>query len=199
MTFMIEVEKKFILTDEQERSLIHGAQFLGVKEFIDVYYDDSNYSLTKRDIWLRSREGKFELKIPINESIEKRVSDQYRELENLEDILKYFKVSTGASFENFLKEKNYNAFCRITTTRKKYKKDEFNIDLDVMDFGYTLAEIEYMANNESEIGDATKAIVRFAERFGINSNDTIRGKVIEYLKRNNPVHFQELINAKVIT
>jgi len=196
---MIEVEKKFILTDEQERSLIHGAQFLGVKEFIDVYYDDSNYSLTKRDIWLRSREGKFELKIPINESIEKRVSDQYRELENLEDILKYFKVSTGASFENFLKEKNYNAFCRITTTRKKYKKDEFNIDLDVMDFGYTLAEIEYMANNESEIGDATKAIVRFAERFGINSNDTIRGKVIEYLKRNNPVHFQELINAKVIT
>ena len=63
---MIEVEKKFILTTEQEKSLIEGADFLGEKKFTDIYYDDEDFSLTKKDLWLRNREGRFELKIPKN-------------------------------------------------------------------------------------------------------------------------------------
>ena len=87
---MIEVEKGFILTPEQEKNLIEGTEFLGEKINTDVGYDDLHFSLTRKDIWLRSRNGKFELKIPMNTSIEERTSDQYEEIENENDILKYF-------------------------------------------------------------------------------------------------------------
>lgn len=194
---MIEVEKKFILTSEQEKALIEGAEFLGEKQFTDIYYDDDNFSLTKKDIWLRGRDGKFELKLPMNESIENRISDQYRELDVEDDILAHFGVRS-ISVKDFLATGGYKPFCSVTTTRRKYKKDGFGIDLDIMDFGYTLAEIEFMTDDESKIKEITQFIVKYAQKYGINTNAVIRGKIAEYLRLNNPAHFQALIDAKVI-
>lgn len=194
---MIEVEKKFILTPEQEKSLIEGAEFLGEKQFTDIYYDDEDFSLTTKDIWLRERSGRYELKLPMNESIEKRVSDQYRELDVEADILAYFG-SRDKVVKDFLTEKGYKPFCSITTIRRKYKKEGFGIDLDVMDFDYTLAEIEYMTDDETKIKEVTQSIIKFAERHNIDTNAIIRGKVAEYLKIKSPTHFQALINAKII-
>lgn len=194
---MIEIEKKFILTKKQEKNLIKDADFLGEKKFTDIYYDNSNFSITTKDIWLRERDGKFELKLPINISIKERTSDQYRELEDECDILKYFNAD-NKSVKDFLSEKGYRPFCIITTTRKKYKKNNFNIDLDIMDFGYTLAEIEYMINDNLEIEKATQSITSFAIKHNINTSTAIYGKVIEYLRIKNPTHFYALINAKVI-
>ena len=196
---MIEVEKKFILTPEQEKSLIEGAEFLGEKQFADIYYDDKDFSLTTKDIWLRERDGKYELKLPMNESLENRVSDQYRELDVDSDILAHFGAP-GVSVEDFLIEKGYKPFCEITTIRKKYKKEDFVIDLDVMDFGYTLAEIEFMTDDESKIKEATNAIIAFAQRHTIapNKEIPIRGKVVEFLRIKNPAHFQALVDSKVI-
>ena len=194
---MIEVEKKFIFTPEQEKALIEGAEFLGEKKFTDVYYDDDNFSLTKKDIWLRGRDGKFELKLPMNESIENRISDQYRELDIEDDILAYFNAR-NIPVKDFLTTSGYKPFCSVTTTRRKYKKDGFGIDLDIMDFGYTLAEIEYMTDDESKIKEATQSIIKYAQKYDIDTNAIIRGKVAEYLRLNNPTHFQALIDAKVI-
>jgi len=197
---MIEVEKKFILTPEQEKSLIEKAEFLGEKQFTDTYYDDENFSLTTKDIWLRERDGKYELKLPMNESLENRVSDQYRELDVEDDILAHFGARAGISIKDFLIEKEYKPFCEITTTRRKYKKEGFGIDLDVMDFGYTLAEIELMTDDESKIKEATHSIIQFAKDHGISpgAEIPIRGKVVEFLRTKNPAHFQALIDAKVI-
>jgi len=135
----------------------------------------------------------------MNESLEKRVSDQYRELDVDSDILAYFGAR-DISVKGFLVEKGYIPFCKITTSRKKYKKEDFVIDLDVMDFGYTLAEIEFMTDDESKIQEATNAIIAFAERHTIapNKEIPIRGKVVEFLRIKNPAHFQALIDAQVI-
>lgn len=194
---MFEVEKGFILTKEQEKNLIKNAEFLGEKKFTDIYYDDENYSLTTSDLWFRQRDGKFELKVPMNKSIEERISDQYEELEEDADILKYFGADINKSFEDFLNEKGYKPFCEITTIRKKYKKEGFNIDLDVVDFGYEIAEIELMTDDKSEMDKATQSIIQFAEKHNITKEEEW-GKVIEYVRRNNPKHFQALIDAKVI-
>ena len=195
---MIEVEKKFILTNKQKRALINEAEFLGEKKFTDIYYDDENYFLTGKDIWFRSRDGRFELKIPMNVHIKDRISDQYKELENNKDILNYFNTDTQKPLEEFLSEKAYKPFCKITTTRKKYKKNGFNIDLDSMDFGYTIAEIEYMTNDETKLEEATNAIIAFAEEHNIDSAAVVRGKVVEYLRVNSCRHFQVLIDVGVI-
>ncbi len=195
---MIEVEKKFILTKDQENALIKDAEFLGEKKIIDAYFDDSNYSLTKKDIWFRERNGRFELKIPMNDKIEERVSDQYRELEKDEEILKYFNVDPGVSIKDLLIENTYNAFCTLETTRKKYKKEVFNIDIDSIDYGYAIVEIEYMIEDESKIKEATEKIIKFAKSFGISTSEYVRGKVSEYLRRNSPDHFEALVDNGVV-
>jgi len=194
---VIEVEKKFILTPEQEKTLIDGAEFLGEKKNIDIGYDGPNFSLTTKDIWLRQRNGKFELKLPMNESLEKRISDQYKELESDEEILAYFNTDIGQTLQDFLDKNGYEPILTIVTTRRKYKKDGFTIDLDSMDFGYNIAEIEYIAEDE-KVKEATSAIIEFAKKYNIDTTSVVRGKAVEYLRRNNPKHFQALIDAKIV-
>jgi thiamine-triphosphatase len=195
---MIEVEKKFILTEKQEKALIEGAEFLGEKKFTDIYYDDENFSLTTNDLWLRARDGRFELKIPMDRLAEKRITDQYRELETDSDILRYFKAEPNEILADFLPKKGYEPFCKLVTTRRKYKKDEFSIDLDSVDFGYTIAEVEYMVKSEEKLKEAEDNIMVFAKKHNIISAGVRYGKLIEYLKRNNPKHFQAIIDAKII-
>jgi hypothetical protein len=115
-----------------------------------VVVEHPYYSLTDSS-------GKFELKLPMNDPLEKRVSDQYRELDVEDDILAYFGAR-HIPMKDFVVEKGYQSFCMITTTRKKYKKDGFGIDLDSMDFGYTLAEIEYMTDDKSKRQEATQSM-----------------------------------------
>lgn len=194
---MIEIEKKFIVTAEQREMLIKDAEFLGEKIFTDVYWDDEKYSLTTQDVWIRQREGDFELKIPMNVDIEERVSDQYRELEDQKEIREYLKLPDDSLLEDALKDLGYGPFVKITTTRQKYKKDGFSFDFDSMDFGYDVMEIEYMTNDESRVIEATQQIVDYAKKYHL-SDEVARGKVVEYLRRNNPEHFKALIDAKVI-
>lgn len=194
---MIEVEKKFLLSDSQEAALATGAEPLGKKTFTDVYFDDENFSLTTKDVWLRERDGRYELKIPLNDDIESRVSDQYKELETDSEIAEFLKLEKDRPLAETVISAGYRPFCRITTTRRKYKKDGFIIDLDLLDFGYKIAEIEYMVREVSEIKQATQKIRDYAKKYGLEEG-VVRGKVVEYLRRNNPKHFKALQEAKVI-
>ncbi len=195
---MIEVEKNFILTEKQEKRLTDGAEFLGEKKIVDVYYDDLHYSLGIKDTWLRNRNGKFELKIPMNVIMEKRISDQYRELETDQEIAAYLKLTGGKSLPDVLRENGYAPFVTLVTTRRKYKKGGYGIDLDSVDFGYCIAEIELIIDDETKTQETTSKIIGYAKMHGIEG-DTVRGKVAEYLRRNRREHFQVLLNAGVIS
>jgi adenylate cyclase class IV len=192
---MIEVEKKFILTPEQEKSLTDSAEFLGEKKFTDVYFDDVNFSLTLKDFWLRERSGKYELKISRNEESGNRVST---ELETDQEILQYLNADANETISAFLARKEYRPFCSITTTRKKYSKGKFHIDLDLVDFGYPVAEIELMTDNEKNVQEATQNIIDFAKQQGIDTTAVVLGKVAKYLQMKNPAHLQALIDAGII-
>jgi len=88
---MIEIEKKFLLSTKDEKRLIKDAEFISKKEFVDIYYDDKFFSLTKSDIWLRSRDNDFELKLPLNNK-GNRTADKYKEITNEKIIKKIFKI-----------------------------------------------------------------------------------------------------------
>jgi len=170
---------------------------LGEKKINDKYYDDANYSLTKKDIWFRNRDGKFELKLPLNVSIEKRISDQYREIEDENEIKKYFNLNNNKSILELLDDKGYSPFYIVVTIRKKYRKEGFNIDIDATDFGYNVVEIEYMINDNFNLKEATDKIIVFAKKHNIDTSNYVRGKAEEYLRRNNPKHYQTLVDAGV--
>ena len=193
---MIEVEKKFILTEDQEKRLVDGAEFLGEKKIVDAYYDDSRYSLTTKDTWLRRRNGKFELKVPMNEIMERRVSDQYRELETDEEIAAFLGLPAGKILSETLREKGYAPFLVLTTTRRKYRKDGFGIDLDSADFGYNVAELECIIDDKSKVRETTQKIIDYAKTYGFGEG-VVRGKVCEFLRRKKPGHFQALVEAKI--
>ncbi len=192
---MIEVEKKFFLREQDIERLITNSIFLSEKTFTDTYYDTQKYSLTTKDLWLRSRDNKWELKIPLHDV--RRLIDQYKELENEEEIRDFLSLPKKGNFTEVLRERGYMPFCTVTTTRKKYKKDDFIIDLDTLDFGYSVGEIELMVESIKDIEIAIQKITRFAQEHQLPIIP-VRGKVAEYLKRNSSDHYAALKAAGVI-
>jgi len=194
---MIEVEKKFPLNEGDEEKLIAGAEFMNERVFTDVYYDDARYSLTKKDTWLRRRGERYELKVPLNDTLAERVTDQYEELETEAEIASFLGLNAETSFEATLRDAGYEPFCEITTTRKKYRREPFIVDIDSVDFGYRIAEIELMVNSKEEIRTAADKILAFGKGLGL-SEGLVRGKVAEFLRREKPLHFQALVDANVL-
>src|SRR3989338_1979634 len=195
---MIEVEKKFILTKDDEARLTQGAEFLKEYSFTDAYYDTGDYALTSQDVWLRARDGKWELKIPLHKGAE-RLGDQYRELTDENEIKKYLQISQEKTFEDALKRKGYVPFSTFTRVRRKYRKESFIIDLDFVDFGdfiYTIGEIELMIKDQDDMKAALDKIMDFARKHDLKITH-VRGKLMEYLKRKRPEHHKALIKANV--
>ena len=195
---MIEVEKRFSLGNGNEEKLVAGAQFVGETNMTDLYYDDAVFSLTKSDMWLRRRNGRFELKVSMNESREKRIANQYRELEDAGEIALHLKLDPTVPLSDALARAQIVPFAAIGTTRRKYKKDGFVIDIDSTDFGYRTAEIELMVENESELSQASGRIVAYAAALGLQGG-AASGKIKEYLRRNNPAHLEALRAANVFS
>ena len=196
---MIEVEKKFILNEQDKERLIKNAQFLNERAFTDIYYDTEIFSLTANDKWLRSRDGRFELKLPLHKGAN-RLADQYDELEDEQKIREALNLSSNGNFADDLAKAGYSPFCTCKTTRRKYKKEPFIIDLDVVDFQdftYNIGEIELMVNEKSEIEGAIEKIINFAKAQNLTIAP-VRGKVIEYLKRIKLNHYQALVQAGVV-
>lgn len=196
---MIEVEKKFLLQPEEIDRLIEGAKPLGEKIFTDVYYDNSKFDLTGNDKWLRARDGKFELKLPMNYGVSatERLHDQYEELENPEDIARAVGIIFTGDLKMNLEAHGFAPFATITTTRKKFEKGEFHLDFDTADYGFSVAEIEVMVEDASQMDEALAKIRNFAEGHGLQLSP-ILGKVPNYIKKFNPKHYQFLVDKGVI-
>lgn len=195
---MIEVEKDFILTEEQKKALIEGAKFISEKKIIDVYYDTTDYFWTKQDTWLRNRDGRWELKYaqgshgPSNPNF----ISEYRELETEEEIKKHLKLKGKKTFEKEIAIVGLQPMYQLVTLRKKYKKDIFEIVFDSTDFDYEIAEIELMVDSHDQIKPAGEKIIQFAKAHGLKI-EPLRGKLIKYISLKNPEHFKLLETAGV--
>jgi len=196
---MLEVEKKFILSNQDKERLTKNAQFLNERVFTDIYYDTKIFSLTANDKWLRSREGRFELKLPLHEGAD-RLADQYDELEDEQKIREALNLPINENLTDDLTKAGYSPFCTCKTTRRKYKKELFIIDLDIVnfqDFIYNIGEIELMVSEKSEIESAIEKIMDFAKSHNLTIAP-VRGEIVEYLKREKPNHYQTLVKKNVI-
>ncbi|HLD86396.1 MAG TPA: CYTH domain-containing protein [Patescibacteria group bacterium] len=195
---MYEIEKNFDLRSGDKDRLLIGATLIGKKSFTDTYYDYGDLRLTRRDYWLRTRNGKFELKVPINkDSIHDRLTDQYKEIENEEEVAKCLNIKIETNLAVALVKADVRPFATVTTKRESYKKNSFRLDFDDMDFGFTTLEVELMVNSPAEISQAETRIIEFAKENGISAT-LGHGKVIEYLFRYRPEHYQDLIDSGVV-
>ena len=87
---MIEVEKKFLINEDEIKEIVKDSDFVEEKKLVDVYYDTQDFTLTTKDWWLRNRNGKFELKVSIQGS--KGSIDQYHEIDDEKEICQHLKI-----------------------------------------------------------------------------------------------------------
>ena len=62
----IEVEKRFRPTEEQLKSMLADSDFVSKETVRNTYYDYPDFAFFKKNIRLRNRNGKFELKVKLS-------------------------------------------------------------------------------------------------------------------------------------
>lgn len=203
---MIEIEKKFLLTEVQKQRLLEGATPLGDKRVADSYLDTEDNRLTLADYWFRLRDGVYELKAPLKSgSGDYAATNRYRELTTEAEIATELQldVTGGVDFETILARAGIAKFMTVYTNRSSYEKDGFHIDIDAADyegsdFTYAVGEVERLIEDESQADVAEAEIFEFAQRFDLETDAVVLGKVAAYLKEQNPNHYAALQEAGVL-
>ncbi len=196
---MIEIEQHFVIDEAARERLISGATFLGEVQNHDTYYDTTDYSLTTHDMWLRARNGSFELKIGCNEAgqCDNAQAVRYEEIEDEDVIRRKIGLVGPGSFLEDVTAAGYVVYGQWIITRTKYRKGEFTIDFDSVDFGYELVEIELMVEEGCDLAAAAARVSNFAQHHGLVVSQ-VRGKNSEYLRRHQKTHFSALVAAGVL-
>ena len=193
---MIEVEKKCLATSQLLDFLKSNATKLGERILEDIYLDFEDLRLIKNDIWLRKRNEKFELKVPMSDH---RQSDVYEEIEDEAQILAKLQL------KNF---DDLRELAVITSHRQKFQIGDFHIDLDEITspkskFSYNMMEIELMIESSEDYENAQKKILEFMAEHSLQ-NEVVNGKIIEYFRlcrrdvfdllKQNPHHAHRIVD-----
>ena len=190
---MIEIEKKFIPEEGDIERITKDAEFISKKINDDTYYD-KNFSLTKKDIYIRKRNGAFEMKVGIRREGLEGIISTYEEVDDEDKIREKIGITKKGNLEEDLKVNGYSPFGAWKTSRKKYKKGEFTIDIDSVDYGYEVIEIELLVKDPLNMDKATNKILDFAKESNLTKNAKT-GKVSQFLKRNYPDEYKEIQKA----
>lgn len=200
---MIEIEKKFLLTDAQSKALLADARELGEKSVTDSYLDTADYSLTTNNLWFRERNGSFELKAPLQtQGASSTATNRYHELTELDSIRQALKLKADDTFTAALANSSIGRFMTCFTHRKSYAKQGFQIDVDAVtyqdsQFQYAIAEIELIVDSEAQADEAEYRIIEFAKQFDLTTDQVILGKVAAYLKMERIDHYDMLVEAGI--
>ncbi len=190
---MIEVELKIPLSEENLSLLTKGATLIGTKSHTDSYFDTSDYKLSMQAVWLRKRNGRFELKWPATGIAKRTLTERYEEFETDDEIRQKINLPKESTFEEDLQKAGYLPFAEYTVTRTTYKNGEFKIDIDEMSYGYKMCEVELEVESVDKVEEAEIKIKNFLEGLGIDPNKFATGKMVEYLRRYRKEHLDLLV------
>lgn len=200
---MIEIEKKFLLSDIQQQELLSGARKLGNKMVEDSYLDTDDFRLTTHDLWFRKRDGSYELKVPLKSTSDSNVAtNRYHELTDIHEIASELGLNASQDFEAALLQAGIKKYMTCFTNRTSYEKRGFHLDIDTVTyldstFEYALAEIELLIDSESDADNAEHRIIEFAKEFNLVVDRVILGKVAAYLQAKRPEHYKALVAAAI--
>jgi len=97
-----------------------------------------------------------------------------------------------------LAESQITPFAIIKSNRRTFNCPPFTIDLDITDFGYSIGEVELVVNHNLEVPDATERIHSFISNVLGYPVGGVRGKVLEFLRLEKPLHYQKLVDCGLI-
>lgn len=179
---MIEVERKFRVSQETRSMLEQMSLSTTFVELEDCYLSEE---LALEDMWLRQRNGIWELKVPVASDRTKRLGAMvYRELVGpaVWHELSPIKVEDGLL-----------PYATIRTERTQlkclWKTEEIAVVLDVCTsedgFRYSVGELEILVHRDSEVEGAANALDQFADSLNLQTQSDTDGKLLAYLKEKN--------------
>lgn len=187
----IEVEKKFEVTSSTMDKLLTLSPSAKVVTFEDCYYDEQ---LAERNIWLRQRNGTWELKVPLpGDASQRKEATVYRE---------YCGSQVWAELNREeLKETELNPFAKILTERTLLQvvKDSqpVKIVVDICSaengFRYDVGEVEIVVKEQAEVKDAKARINAIFKELELKEEPNVGGKLLVYLREKNRSLLQRLI------
>lgn len=151
----IEVERSYLFWEDDFAIIREKWEFLWEKEIYDEYKDTVDYTLSKWAFFLRSRNGKMDLKIPVKET---RPCDVYEELEGENEVRKalekYWYDYDAADKIVFIVDKKRESY--------SFKYREYNIKVDV-DFCSAADnyEVEIIVDSKEKTARALEVIEEF--------------------------------------
>ncbi|XP_067883327.1 LOW QUALITY PROTEIN: thiamine-triphosphatase [Heterodontus francisci] len=202
----VEVEQKFCVREDTEaRIRALGGVCGGTAHIEDRYYDTGDHLLTSADLWLRRRDGHWQLKSPAAGSRGRTgIATQYRETESESEIVSFSAPCPPAASGLMVNQlvgvaPLLQEFAVIVTERRVYElAGGLRVDLDWADFGHSLGEIEVMVDSEEEIPAALAKIQDLARKLELEDGERQPGKMHAYLQRYRPCHLQRLLEAHVL-
>ncbi|XP_045920492.1 thiamine-triphosphatase isoform X2 [Micropterus dolomieu] len=218
----VEVERKFLCSADILKTLEEIGVCVGQLQFRDQYFDTPKFDLTLRDVWLRKRKGRWELKCPATVNVtegtggeqskaQAALCTRYKEITNLpeiqlrvkeviKDICADRETNSSQEDESWLSKMNLVCFAEFTTVRRSFTLEEegVQIDLDQADFGYHVGEIEVLVPEGGDVQSALEKIERTARKLGLTGDQRVEGKMTVYLKMNHPEHYAKLLSEHVL-
>jgi len=179
----IEVERKFAPSpDLADRVLALGGSSLGAAiSFRDTYYDTPDWSLTTRDIWLRRREDRWELKVPSAGAAKSGgETSVFAEHEGEPAVLGALGVllagRPGGAPVPPLPGGGLVPFAAFVTTRERWSlPDGTGVDSDTADFGHGVVEIEaMMTGSVKDLAACQDRVVAWMRRLRLTEAGGIR-------------------------
>lgn len=180
---MIEVERKFRVSQETKSMLEQLSLSRNFVEFEDCYLSEE---LALEDMWLRQRNGIWELKVPVTSDRNRRLgATVYRELVGPAVWHELSRVKVEAH--------GLLPYATIRTERTQlkclWKTQEVEVVLDVCTsedgFRYSVGELELLVNRDSEVEGAANTLDQFAKSLNLQAQSDTDGKLLAYLKEKN--------------
>ncbi len=174
---MIEIEKKLNPPSEIIDQIKSDAVFVESRTMNDIFYDYKDFSMIRNDIWLRKRNGRFDLKVSRDKDMKNRDFDIYDEIEDESKICKTLNIES-------IEKESFIEVANLITRREKYKIEDFNIDFDLVtsmhdNFVYRLMEVELMVKDDYDTAIALEKIKRFMNKYNIEDRHAT-AKLIQY-------------------
>jgi len=197
----IEIEKKVLLDKSSVKRIENLAKFIEKKVFADVYYDTEDIKFTLNNIWIRKRENVIEVKVGIHK---KRDSiDRYEEISDPAKIIQLLNLQTKETkdLEILLQEAGIQPFCTFTTSRKRYRWNDFHVDLDVANcdsLTYCLAEFEIIVSSLEEARQAERKLKEQLLVLNLQMDTIVPAKLSYFLYHQRVKHYEKLVANNVI-
>ena len=185
-----------------------GGKEPGTKRFTDVYYDTADCSLTRRDTWLRERDGAWELKLPVYEDARRSGGERtaFTEVEGeaavaaaLRDLLPGIDEKMSAQPLSEMLNAARAAICGILhdALQMEARQREHRRRRGLV--CHAVMEIEVLCKSESDVDEAEAEVARVADILGAQPlSGSMGGKLETYIRRHCPSVLAQLVEAGVL-